>query len=212
MPLIGVYPLTYNLWEVLVEGLNVITNRDVLADLLMQPLLEIQKDYREGKNRYICRERYRNWLNIVQHSVGSLDLPDWEDVISHDEWPVSIYEELTSQGDYEWEIFYDNSAEIGLALESMSLDDEAEKFVKLLVTASKDALIILNAPHFGVIYVAQSPEVETRGPVLWPSEQQFHIFDDIADGEELGPLETYVLPEEFINDYHALVEQGNETF
>ena len=202
MPAVGVYPYSSTLWEILVETCYVLTNRNVLGELLAEPLCQIQSDYKGGLNRFICRERYRLWVETVRQHVGAIDLPDWDTIADSDEWPFEIMEAVDSDGEYEWEVFFDDGAAVNEAISGMSLDEDVDGFIERLQKLSTpDAFILVCCPHFGCFYVIQSKYVEPRGPCGWRSNQGFHVFDDIADGEDYGPIETYVLPEEMHKEW-----------
>lgn len=197
MPATGVYPYTSDLWETLIEEYSVVTNRTVLADILIEPILDLHQDYINKQNPFICRERYRNWLEQVQEHIGAIDLPDWETIIQHDDWPYELLQLIEADGDYEWELFFDQRAEIATAIAELNLSEPSAETLleKLAAVSHPNYFVALCVPNMGVIYVVHSDEVANCGPCVWKTYEGFHVFDDIADGCEPGPFDTYVLPQ-----------------
>lgn len=198
MPAMGVYPYTTELYCALVDSCYALSDRSILCDLLIQPILDIHRDVQEGLNPFIGRERYRAWLNSVSETIGPIDLPDWDTLEQNDEWSWRLYNEIEANMSLDWEIFFDKEAEIESAISQMTTSEvDVDELLRKVDQLSKPGYFLaLVSNSLGCIYIISSPDIENRGPCSWNTREGYHMYESVADGEEPGPLATYVLPEE----------------
>lgn len=198
MPAMGVYPYSTELYCVLVDSYYTLSDRSILCDLLIQPILDIHRDVLEGLNPFIGRERYRAWVNTISETLGPIDLPDWETLQRDDEWSWKLYNELEAKAAMDWEIFFDKNACVEDALADINpTESDIDNILRKVDERSAPGYFLaLVSVSLGCTYIISSPNVENRGPCSWNTREGYHMYESVADGEEPGPIETYVLPEE----------------
>ena len=202
MPAIGVYAFTPELIDVLMEDYHSITNRDILFERIVGPIQEIEEAFSKGLNTYICIERYRAWVEHVSARVGSFDFPSWKEIHDHgkesecqgDCWHEHLRDNFTQDGDFEWEIFYEpDNADLSTVFNLPLIDSSSGEVCKAMLEAGVSVLLLW-CPDFGCVYLLKSTYVDERALCEWPSQQRDHLFEGVADAEEAGDLETYILP------------------
>ena len=211
MPAFGAYPSSSSLWDALIEECQVVTSQNLLVEIMAEPLVVIRRDFNNGMNPYICRERYREWVRLVQDHLGAVDIPDWATLIQleEDRWLFDYFSFLESEIPYEWEVFCDEEVPIHAAIAKLDVNATVDDFIELLLEVSPpNALIVYSATEYGAFYVMRSSDVEDRGPVGWNSYLPFHAVEDIADGSAEGDIPTFVLPPELVRAWKKAEEQN----
>lgn len=210
MPAIGVYAYSYSLHEVLSDTYHSLNDRSILCDLLIQPILDIHRDVVEGLNPFIGRERYRAWTKLVDEHIGPVDLPDWDTMNENDEWSWSLFNLIESCCSMEWEIYFSDGAMVedaiaAIDLSNVSMDSVLDQIERESLGRTYFLALVHHA--LGAIYIIRSPNVENRGPCNWGTREGYHLYESVADGEDYGPLETYVLTHE---DLELWQKEGRE--
>lgn len=207
MPAHGVYPYSGALWETLTENFYMITDRCLLAELLLYDLNKIKFDLDKGMNPFICRERYRRWQASIRDSVGAVDTPDWDTAIGLDDWPYCMLDQFVdgSYGD-DWELIYSENVDPFAGISQLNLNNlDVDRFIDSVLSSNPEPKFLAIAyPSLGAVYVIESPSVERRGYCGWKNHQGVHPLEDIADGEEPGPFDTYVLDERTYDEWKSL--------
>lgn len=218
MPRVGVYPLWENdLMWFLLEHFPAVSNRELLHDIILNPLHEIREEYKAEKtNPYILRERHRKWIKTVDKYTW-LDTPDWEEAISDEYWESDacpICEALFQQ-EAEWHLIGDSSDLVHELVDEVSMSfglrESATGVIQKLVDhVGCEAIteLFLAAPSLDRLYVVKSSRIEGCADVL-TSKNGAHAFENIGDALLDGIHPTYVFPEETVKDFSEWVAMYN---
>lgn len=212
MTRIGVYPLWEDdlLWFIQ-EHFCVVSNLELLHDLIMNPLLAIRREHREGKaNPYVLRERHRKWVKTVNDRVGLPNIPSWEDVVSEGhpfgDYDCDVCDYLFSL-EPDWFLCGDSADLVYTVadrepLRSLTMLDSAQDVVRKMVEAvgcEGITDLMLAAPQLDRLYVVKSNRVELCGDVH--PHSGYHAFENIADALEEGDYPTYVFSRALAEDF-----------
>ena len=213
MPACGAYPYSTALWQVLVDKFDQITDRWLLSELILDDLYKIKSDFDKGMNPFICRERYRQWAKSIRESVGAIDLPDWETYSEVCDDPSSMMDQILGDayGD-DWELFFSGEVNPFAGIDRLTLGDlSIDRIIESILESNvKPKFMAISFPELGALYVIASDCVEFRGPCGWKTFAGSHPVEDIADGEDPGPFDTYVLDPETHAEWRKLEEEYDE--
>lgn len=195
MAAIGVFPYDPYLWETLFENYNHLTEREVAAQVAVNPVRAIQKDLLNGANAFIARERYLRWR---EHTSSfwhhcEVDLPDWDTLQGLHHWVDVLMDALHDADVPEWEVFFSDGVQMHCLLDSLtSREWDIIHILDNLVESSPPGEFLAVVFHDeDNVYIITSPTTGQR------AEPRMHsYFDNTMDGELWGDVETFILTEE----------------
>ncbi|HSG28391.1 MAG TPA: hypothetical protein VLA34_07910 [Candidatus Krumholzibacterium sp.] len=217
MPRVGVYPLWENdlLWFFL-EHYPAVSNRELLHDVIMNPLYEIRQQFKENKGHpYILREKHRKWCNQIEARVGDVPMPTWNEMMDDQYWeddcPLCsmLFEEHA-----EWYLFGDDHeivySIINSIYDSITLEGTAQEVVNQILAApgSENITELFVAAHDDDrLYVIRSNRTSACAEII---ELQGDVRGAVADALQDGPHETYVLPEDTLTELSKWVTANGQ--
>ena len=196
MPAITFYPDNHYLSDVLQEALHFYTNRDLYSGHVMDQVYKIFTAWKAGKNPYICRARYQNWVDEWFYPPGMFLLgnpPEWEILMRDEDWGAH-FEELGfyEDGSFEWAIYTDGHG-MDVMLDEVKTRGINVDVVELMTRmAMRDVqTLIFFDPGMGALYVIKSPFVGNFSST--PSGNHTLIFEGCIEAGEEGDCEGYAL-------------------
>lgn len=220
-PSIGMYPFEMSLRWALEEHYDLVSNRDLIFQLISAPLESLRERFLAGKdNPYLLREKHRRWVEDVREDVGSwISLPSWEDVTSARPGPCSQCYSGTCWCDElhcdmpEWFV-YGTDVDIVYELASrgvLSMSDDVTSLLRMALQARPEMTDLLVAfPDVDELYVIRSENVEGCAPE--ECAVALRGLGDVSDGLQYGSSPTYVLDNvvvrQWIENRKDLEEEG----
>jgi hypothetical protein len=201
-PRIGVYPVDDCLIEALSEECFSVNNRELVFYWVVNPLFDIRQDYEAGHNRYVLRERFRQWEERVDEEFGMvIGFPEWGEFINDEEWASMLYDYFLD--DYEWALLGSMPAieHVIAAAAKEPWDCEATDLVtQLLEVEGVEELLLLDFEDMK-LYVIRSCRVGDCG---LPDLNESFAFPDIRSAVTEGNSPTYLLPEKLLEAYSEI--------